>query len=152
MLASGKLFNWRSEDIITIACLITSYLCKVHHSICLLCVYVAVRTIRRYVSRAVKRQQAPWSAASYFSHTTLSSVKQLYVGPLLSQSDGSAAPLWQQTFHYTNQQSQPPPLNDCHPRYLPQHQIGLASKWRIWIIHSTNLPPFPLPRLHLVTL
>lgn len=29
-------------------------------------------------------------------------------------------------------------LKYCRPCHLPQHQIGLAGKWRIWIMQSTS--------------
>ncbi len=100
----------------------------------------AVCTITIYVSRTIRCQQAPSNAASYI-YLPLSLVEQQMSGQVY---DGSPPLHWQQIFHYINQQSLSPPLNYCQPQYLPQHQIGLASKWKIWIIHSTYLPPFLL--------
>lgn len=55
---------------------------------------------------------------------------------LAAGKDRSPALHWQRIFYYIKQQAVSPPLNYCQHRYLLQHQIGLVTKWRIWIIHS----------------
>lgn len=55
---------------------------------------------------------------------------------LAARKDRSPALHCRRIFYYIKQQALSPPLNYCQHWYLLQHQIGLVTKWRIWIIHS----------------
>lgn len=76
-----------------------------------------------------------WQPCFFFVLLTFIIIDEAVPFSLAAGKDRSALH-WQRIFYYMKQQALSPPLNYCQHRYLLQHQIGLVTKWRIWIIHS----------------